>query len=87
MEWLTGRWKFYSPPAYDEKSLEDLANDSCEDEQEITNQLPVIQLLYDFVCNLLPKVGVHVKSLSLACAGRMEIKYVRLKVTSSVIVC
>ena len=80
VRWLTGQWKFHLPTAYDEKSLEDLADNGCEDEQEVVNHsltLPTIQRLYDFVCNLLPKVGAHVKSLSLAHAGRMEIKYVR----------
>lgn len=87
VKWLTGQWQFHLPTAYDEKSLESLANDGCEDEQEITNHsltLPKIQLLYDFVCNLLPKVGVHVASLSLAHAGRMEIKYVRLYAFTSI---
>jgi len=38
VEWLTGRWKFRSLPTYDKKSLEDLANDGCGGELEITNQ-------------------------------------------------
>lgn len=81
VKWLTGEWRFHLPTAYDEGSLEELASNGCEDEQEISNHLPTlptIQPLYDFVCNLLPKVGAHVSSLSLAHAGRMEIKYVRL---------
>lgn len=81
VKWLTGQWKFHLPMTYDEKSLEDLANNGCEDEQENTNTncsltSPVIQRLYDFVCHLLPKVGSQVKSLNLAHAGRVEIKYV-----------
>ena len=82
VRWLTGQWQFHLPTAYDEKSLEDLANDGYEDDANPSLTLPKIQLLYDFVCNLLPKVGVHVASLSLAHAGRMEIKYVRLYIAS-----
>ena len=82
VKWLMGEWKFCLPTAYDEGSLEELANNGCEDEQEeITNHLPTlpkIHLLYEFVCHLLPKVGSRVISLSLAHAGRMEIKYVSL---------
>lgn len=78
VKWLSGEWKFHPPTAYDEESLEDLANNGCEDEQDQPPTLSTIQLLNEFVCNLLPKVGVHVLSLSLAHAGRMEIKYVSI---------
>ena len=78
VRWLKGQWKFHMPTAYDEDALENLASDDCdEDTTGHSLTLPTIQLLYDFVCYLLPKVGSHVSSLSLAHAGRMEIKYVR----------
>jgi len=77
VKWLTDQWKFHPPIVYDEKSLEDLANNGSEsDEENNSLSLSMIQRLYDIVCYLLPKVGTHVKSLNLAHAGRIEIKYV-----------
>ena len=78
MRWLKGQWTFHKPTAYDEEGLESITNDDCDDDTTDNSlTLPTIQLVYDFVCNVLPKVGTHVSSLSLAHAGRMEIKYVR----------
>lgn len=87
VKWLTGQWKFHQPIAYDEESLENLASNGNEGEEENNSlSLLMVQRLYDTVCHLLPKVGTHVKSLNLAHAGRIEIKYVSL-LTGLGIVC
>ena len=77
VKWFSGNWKFLPPRGL---NLQQLAEDDCDDCDENINSDNVLLTvrLCDFVRHLLPKVGEHVKTLDLAHAGRMDIKYVRM---------
>jgi len=74
VKWFLGNWKFLPPRGLDLQQLD------CDEETENINSdnVSLTVKLCDFVRHLLPKVGEHVKTLDLAHAGRMEIKYVRM---------
>ena len=75
VKWFTGNWKFLPPRHLNLQQLED----DCDEEDTSNNDsISLTVRLCDFVRHLLPKIGEHVKTLDLARAGRMDIKYVRM---------
>jgi len=78
VKWFSGHWKFFSLSGLNLQQLAEYYCDEEETENANSENVSLTVRLCDFVRHLLPKVGEHVKTLDLAHAGRMDIKYVSM---------